>query len=114
MKYKRLADLDLHKRKALQYTIIRPGGLTDDATNGKCELGTPQLGRVVRLLHTRFPRRRSLAGYPQPRETVGEVVLAVMENKGTYGMVLDLMEGDMEIGKAVEQAVEKGLSSWHD
>ncbi|GHJ89356.1 hypothetical protein NliqN6_5758 [Naganishia liquefaciens] len=95
MKYKRLADLDLHKRKALQYTIIRPGGLTDDATNGKCELGTPQLGRV-------------------PRETVGEVVLAVMENKGTYGMVLDLMEGDMEIGKAVEQAVEKGLSSWHD
>jgi hypothetical protein len=50
----------------------------------------------------------------QPRETVGEVVLAVMENKGTYGMVLDLMEGEMEIGRAVEQAVEKGLSSWHD
>lgn len=50
----------------------------------------------------------------QPRETVGEVVLAVMENKGTYGMVVDLMEGDMEISKAVEQAVEKGLSSWHD
>lgn len=49
MKYKRLADLNLYKRKALQYTIIRPGGLTDDPTNGKCELGTPQLGRVVRL-----------------------------------------------------------------
>jgi hypothetical protein len=48
MKYKRMADLDLHARKALQYTIIRPGGLIDDLTNGKCELGTPQLGRVVR------------------------------------------------------------------
>ncbi|KAJ9126024.1 hypothetical protein QFC24_002296 [Naganishia onofrii] len=95
MKWKREADLDLHRRKALQYTIIRPGGLVDEPTNGKCELGTPQLGRV-------------------PRETVGEVLLAVMENKSTYGMVLDLMEGDMEITKAVENAVEKGLSSWHD
>ncbi|KAJ9110871.1 hypothetical protein QFC19_001380 [Naganishia cerealis] len=95
MKWKREADLDLHRRKALQYTIIRPGGLIDEPTNGKCELGTPQLGRV-------------------PRETVGEVLLAVMENRSTYGMVLDLMEGDMEIGKAVENAVEKGLSSWHD
>lgn len=47
MHYKRLADLDLHARKSLQYTIIRPGGLTDDPTDGKCELGTPQLGRVV-------------------------------------------------------------------
>jgi hypothetical protein len=47
MKYKRLADLDLHARKALQYTIIRPGGLTDAPTTGKCELGTPQLGSVV-------------------------------------------------------------------
>jgi hypothetical protein len=37
-----------------------------------------------------------------------------MENKSTYGMVLDLMKGDMEITKAVENAVEKGLSSWHD
>ncbi|KAI5451353.1 hypothetical protein NCC49_001946 [Naganishia albida] len=95
MKYKRLADLDLHARKALKYTIIRPGGLTDDSTNGKCELGTPQLGKV-------------------PRETVGEVVLAVIGNKATHGMVLDLMEGETEIGKAVEEAVEKGLSSWHD
>ncbi|KAJ9101240.1 hypothetical protein QFC21_003459 [Naganishia friedmannii] len=95
LKWKREADLDLHRRKALQYTIIRPGGLVDEPTNGKCELGTPQLGRV-------------------PRETVGEVLLAVMENKNTYGMVLDLMEGDMEITKAVENAVEKELSSWHD
>lgn len=49
MKWKREADLDLHRRKALQYTIIRPGGLVDEPTNGKCELGTPQLGKVVSL-----------------------------------------------------------------
>jgi hypothetical protein len=29
-------------------------------------------------------------------------------------MVFDLMEGETEIGKAVQVAVEKGLSSWHD
>jgi len=49
MKYKRLADLDLYARKSLRFTIIRPGGLTDEGTNGKCELGRPQLGRVVSL-----------------------------------------------------------------
>lgn len=41
-------------------------------------------------------------------------MLAVIGNKATHGMVLDLMEGETEIGKAVEEAVEKGLSSWHD
>lgn len=55
MKYKRLADLDLYARKSLRFTIIRPGGLSDDKTDGKCELGKPQLGKVVR---SRFIRRR--------------------------------------------------------
>jgi hypothetical protein len=47
MKYKRLADLDLYARKSLRFTIIRPGGLTDEKTDGRCELGRPQLGKVV-------------------------------------------------------------------
>ena len=50
MKYKRMADLDLYARKALRFTIIRPGGLTDEKSDGKCELGRPQLGQVVRNL----------------------------------------------------------------
>lgn len=95
MKYKRLADLDLYARKSLRFTIIRPGGLTDEKTDGRCELGRPQLGKV-------------------PRETVGEVILATMLNKGSYGQVWDLMEGPTPIGEAVEQAVEGDLSSWHD
>lgn len=45
MKYKRLADIDLHKRKSLKFTIVRPGGLTDEAAHG-VEIGKPQLGSV--------------------------------------------------------------------
>jgi hypothetical protein len=50
MKYKRLADLDLYARKSLRFTIIRPGGLTDEETDGRCELGRPQLGKVVSIV----------------------------------------------------------------
>jgi len=42
-----MADLDLYARKSLRFTIIRPGGLTDEKSDGKCELGRPQLGQVV-------------------------------------------------------------------
>lgn len=37
-----------------------------------------------------------------------------MQNKGSYGQVWDLMEGTTPIDEAVEQAVESGVSSWHD
>jgi hypothetical protein len=53
MKYKRLADQDLYARKALRWTILRPGHLSDEGSDGKCQLGQVQLGKVVRT----SPRR---------------------------------------------------------
>lgn len=95
MKYKRMADQELYRRKALRFTIVRPGGLTDEPAQG-VEVGRPQLGRIS-------------------RETVAKVVLACAENKGTEGMVFDCMDGDeQDVDKAVEGAVKSGVSTWHD
>jgi len=93
MNYKWKADQDLYARKALKFTIVRPGGLTDESANG-CELGKPQLGQVS-------------------RETVGQVILEMAERADTAGMVLDLMNGTMSTPEAVDKAVEERISSWH-
>jgi nucleoside-diphosphate-sugar epimerase len=117
MKYKRMADLDLYARKSLRFTIIRPGGLTDEESNGKCELGRPQLGQVVSI-SSRLTNRLALSNplFPilQSRETVAETILAVMLNKSSYGQVWDLMDGPTPIKEALEKAIEGNLSSWHD
>jgi hypothetical protein len=45
------AELELHSRKSIMYTVIRPGGLTDEPAKG-CEMGVTQLKktRYVRCL----------------------------------------------------------------
>lgn len=58
MKYKRLADQDLYARKALRWTILRPGHLSDEGSDGKCQLGQVQLGKVVRATYKPSQRRR--------------------------------------------------------
>lgn len=45
MKYKLLADTDLHARRALRFTIVRPGGLTDEPGSG-VQAGKVQLGKI--------------------------------------------------------------------
>lgn len=39
------AELELHARKSLQYTVLRPGGLTEEPAGG-CELGKVQVGKT--------------------------------------------------------------------
>lgn len=67
----------------LAWTIVRPGGLTNDA-------GT---GAVTLARHT---------GRGQvPREDVAAVVLAVLDDPGTAGRVVELIGGDTPIDRAV-------------
>lgn len=120
MEYKRKADLNLHARKGLDFTIIRPGGLKDDPTDGKCELGKPQLGSVVSassgLWHMWFLQlSKCLLDHAfQPRETVGETILAALGQQQATGRVWDLMSGTTPIEQAVEEAIKSDISSWHD
>jgi uncharacterized protein YbjT (DUF2867 family) len=83
LRAKGVADEAIRSRTALNWTIVRPGALTDDA-------GT---GRVAVAEST---DRGSI-----PREDVAAVLVAVLDEPGTAGRTFDLVSGDTSIAEAV-------------
>jgi nucleoside-diphosphate-sugar epimerase len=84
MKAKLAAEEDLYKRAGkLDWTVIRPSGLTDEAGTGKVALGKAPLGTIS-------------------REDVARVVVAAIEEKGTIGKALDLSSGETPINEAIK------------
>ena len=45
---------------------------------------------------------------------MGQAAFAAFQTPETEGGTLDVIDGDQEVGKALEQAAEKGLDSWLD
>jgi uncharacterized protein YbjT (DUF2867 family) len=67
----------------LSYTIIRPGGLTDDPGTGLVRVGTDsERGEI-------------------PREDVAATLLAVLETPSTIGKTFELVSGDTPIEEAI-------------
>ena len=67
----------------LDYTIVRPGGLTDDPGTGRVTAGTGlERGEV-------------------PRDDVAAVVLAVLETPSTVGRTFELVSGDTPVDEAI-------------
>ena len=83
LRAKAAAEADLRRRDGLAWTILRPGGLTDDA-------GT---GRVTLAPHV---ARGSVT-----RDDVASVVLALLDAPQTSGMTLELTGGDTSVQHAV-------------
>lgn len=70
----------------LDWTILRPGGLTDDAGTGKVALG-PELDRGQ-----------------VPRADVAAVIAAVLDHDGSIKKQWDLTSGEAEVTEAVDRA----------
>ena len=80
---KAAAEDDLRARD-LDWTILRPGGLTDDPGTGQVRLAPPSL-----------PRGQV------PRADVAAVIVALLDTPATAGQTLDLISGDTPIVAAV-------------
>jgi uncharacterized protein YbjT (DUF2867 family) len=79
---KRDADVAL-RDSGLDWTIIRPGGLTDDPPTGRVTVGEHvERGNV-------------------PRADVAAVLAAVLDDEGTIGKQWELVSGDTPIAEAV-------------
>ncbi len=84
LKAKRKAE-EVLEGSSLEYTIIRPGGLVDDAGTGKVRAGTfGESGRVS-------------------REDVARVAVAALELPSTYGQAFDLLSGDTNVEEALQK-----------
>ena len=80
---KREADADVMSRD-LDWTVLRPGGLTDDPGTGLVTMGDDVgMGQV-------------------PREDVAAVIAAVLDEPESAGVVAELVSGDTSIVDAVE------------
>ena len=71
------------KHSGLNYTIIKPGRLTDEDGTGKITIGTLDGGEI-------------------PREDVASVISVSLENETTYRKSFDLLSGDQPIEDALK------------
>ena len=83
LRAKGAADDSIRARSALDWTIVRPGHLTDDAGTGKVEIADATLRGSI------------------PREDVAAVLLALVDTPGTAGQTLEVIGGQAPIGEAV-------------
>ncbi|KAI9663274.1 MAG: hypothetical protein M1821_008322 [Bathelium mastoideum] len=91
MEAKLQADRNLRTQNAkrqLDYTIVRPGGLSTEPGSGTVAAGKVGLERTI------------------SREDVATVVIECMKNDRTIGMAFDIVGGETPIQQAVEQVVE--------
>jgi uncharacterized protein YbjT (DUF2867 family) len=82
LRAKARADDEL-RASGLDYTVVRPGGLTDDPPTGRVSIGE-RLDRGV-----------------IPRADVAAVLLAVLDDDATAGRSFDVVSGDDEIPAAL-------------
>ena len=86
---KRDADEAL-RVSALDWTILRPGRLTDDPGTGLVALG------------------EDVARAEIPRADVAAVVAAVLDDESTHGRQWNLVEGSVSIADAIAAATQEG------
>ncbi len=68
----------------LDWTVVRPGGLTNDAGTGRVTAGSPlDYGSI-------------------PRDDVAAVLVAVLDTPSTIGVAFDLVSGVTPVEEAVE------------
>lgn len=86
--YQAKHDADLAvQASTLEYTIVRPGGLTDDAATGLVTLGdSVERGSV-------------------PREDVAAFIVAALYDPRTIGHSWELVSGDTTIADAIDAAL---------
>jgi len=80
---KTAAEADLRARN-LDWTILRPGGLTDAPATGRIRLAPPPVPRGS-----------------IPRADVAAVITALLDNPGTRHQTLELVGGDSPVAAAV-------------
>lgn len=81
-------------RRKLDYTIVRPGGLSEDKGTGKIAAGKVSLVPSI------------------PREDVARVIFAAINNPKTIGLAFDVVGGDTPVEEAIEEVASKKIDTF--
>jgi len=88
MKYE--ADKNLYHRSTFPWTIVRPGGLTDDEGKGTAEIG-----------------KTHISDSKISRQDVAQTLALLLDRDDAAGLALDVIGGDTPIAQALSAAIEK-------
>lgn len=97
MEAKLAADRSLvteNGRRGLEYTIVRPGRLSEEVSTGKVEAGKVHLAESI------------------PREDVARVVVEVLKRDETIGLAFDVVGGKTTIGEAVAAVARERVDTF--
>jgi nucleoside-diphosphate-sugar epimerase len=97
MAAKLAADKELvtgNSRRKLDYTIVRPSGLTLDPATGKVDAGKVDITHSI------------------SREDVAYVLAEVINNDGTIGLAFDVVGGSTPIADAIKEVAEKKIDTF--
>ena len=97
MKAKYAADRELvtgNQKRGLEYTIVRPGGLSQDPAKGTVAAGKVHLNSMV------------------SREDVAAVVMRGIQEDGTKGLAFDVVGGDTPIADAVKEVADGKIDTF--
>jgi len=90
MHWKYEADKNLVKRTAFKWTILRPGGLSNNPGEGKVNAGRTHLGKMI------------------SRDDVAEALALLIDREDAAGLAIDIAGGDMPIKEALDAVIKKG------
>ncbi|KAF5347244.1 hypothetical protein D9756_009927 [Leucocoprinus leucothites] len=90
MKWKYEADKNLVQRTEFKWSILRPGGLTNEPGTGKASIGRTHLSPTV------------------SRDDVARVLALLVEREDAAGLAIDLVGGETPIEEGLDTFVKKG------
>lgn len=112
LKWKGEADKDLARRTGFEWTIVRPGGLSDASGIGKASIGRTHL--VPSISVGVLPSWLAWADRDLKRDDVAEVLALLVDREDAGGLGIDVVGGDRPIGEGLDAFLEKGETDFLD
>jgi uncharacterized protein YbjT (DUF2867 family) len=107
LRAKGAADDALRERPGLDWTVLRPGGLTNDQGTGRVQLAESVTGDDVPTVMAKLLATPGAAGLSVTRDDVAAVIADLLATPGTAGLTLELVGGSTPVADAVNAVAKK-------
>ena len=103
------ADKDLVKRTAFKWTILRPGGLSNEPGTGKASIGRTHITKTISVsqklsLHAKI----FFLIKCQQRDDVAYTLALLLDRPYAAGLAIDIVGGEEKIEDALDAFIKKG------
>lgn len=110
--YKYQADKDLVLRTAFKWSILRPGGLSNDPGTGKASVGRTHLRPTISVCFFSSLDILHFVDDLLQRDDVALTLALLAERPDAAGLAIDLVGGEDNIEGALDEFIKKGETDW--